>query len=95
MKGHDGQARFFSPRTTNYTYCLCNFCLLCSDKVWIASGSSKDFPGEFSRDDPDLVPGGGLGAARFFKLLGGVEDLDPDDPGSCGSGVWMTLMFAK
>ena len=77
------------------TYCFCNFCLLCSDKVWIASGSSKDFPGEFSREDPDLVPGGGLGAARFFKLLGGVEDLDPEDPGSCGSGVWMTLMFAK
>ena len=90
MKGHDGQVSFFLVQGP-CTYCVCNFCLLCSDTVWIASGSSRAFPGEFSREDLD--PGGGLGAARFFMLLGGVVDLE--DPGSWGSGLWMTLMLAK
>ena len=87
MKGHDGQARFLVQGRRRmmikkrHTYCLCNFCLLCSDKVWMASGSSEDLPGEFSRDEP-FVPGGGLGAARFFMLFGGVDDLELEDPGS-------------
>ena len=103
------------------TYCFCNCFRLCSVTVCIASTSSwlatvtlvllelGDESLELLVDLTWLIAGG-LGAARFFILFGGVEALEDDDSDwpdtelTCGlvglgglSGGWSgcTITFGK